>query len=123
MKKKIFDLGIPHYITIETEEGSCILKGTGETVQRQDVTVEITGGVNCRKVSITARDSKVRSVKLRWNSPLDKSSRLLGSSWERTFGDAQWKGISGRAFMPWYFCCRKGSMNSLREIWSLARSS
>lgn len=103
MKKKLFDLGIPHYITIETEEGSCILKGTGETVQRQDVTVEITGGVNCRKVSITARDSKVRSVKLRWNSPLDKSSRLLGSSWERTFGDAQWKGISGRAFMPWYF--------------------
>ena len=103
MEKKLLDLGIPHFVTIDTEEWGKIVHGSGNIVQSNDVTVEFEKIGESMKVWITAQTSRVKSVKLRWNTPPDKKSRILGSSWERTFGDAQWKGISGRAFMPWYF--------------------
>lgn len=97
------NLGIPHFITIDTEEWKEIVPGSGNTAQSRDAAVEFEMTGETMKIWITARTSRIRSIKLRWNTPLDKKSRILGSSWERTFGDAQWKGISGRAFMPWYF--------------------
>lgn len=103
MHKKLFTLGFPHFITIETEEWREIIQGTGEKIKSRDVTIDFEKKEEGINVSVTAENSRVRSVKLRWNSPLDKKSRILGSSWERTFGDAQWRGISGRGFMPWYF--------------------
>ena len=101
MQKAIFKLGLPDYITIETEEWKEILRGEDPTVR--DVSVEIKEEGEGMAIAVTAETSRLRSLKLRWNTPLDKRSRILRSSWERTYGDARWRGISGRAFLPWYF--------------------
>ena len=101
MKKTIFKLGLPHYVTIETEEWQEILEGDRTAVR--DVTVEIQEEGEAMSIAVTAETSRIRTLKLRWNTPLDKRSRILRSSWERTYGDARWRGISGRAFLPWYF--------------------
>lgn len=101
MQKAIFKPGLPDYITIETEEWREILRG--EDPFARDVSVEIKEEGEGMSIAVTAETSRLRSLKLRWNTPLDKRSRILRSSWERTYGDARWRGISGRAFLPWYF--------------------
>ena len=75
MQKAIFKPGLPDYITIETEEWKEILEGDRTTVR--DVTVEFEDKEEGAAVSVTAETSRVRSLKLRWNTPLDKKSRIL----------------------------------------------
>ncbi len=37
---------------------------------------------------------------------IPKSVRFLGDAWERTYGDAEWHGMSGNRHLPWYFLAK-----------------
>lgn len=114
MKKERIDLGIPHFLTIETEDWEEILPGTGVVFKTRDVILELDNPDGEKEawtpmgIRVTSQTSRIKYIKFRWNQPLNKKSRILGSSWERTYGDARWKGISGRDFMPWYFLASHG---------------
>ena len=99
MQKKIIELGKPSYITVETEEKmqTSEFEGTGWT--DGDVCVEVENG----KISVKAEAAAVKTIRLRFPVPADRKSRILGSTWERTYGDTQWTGMSANAFMPWFF--------------------
>ena len=100
MKKREIKLGIPSYITVESEEGSFIGEQNSSKFEKEDICVEANEN---GEIWLTADNSPVKTVKLRWNTPLERTSKILGGVWERTYGDAEWKGMSGTRFMPWYF--------------------
>ena len=67
MQKAIFKPGLPDYITIETEEWREILRG--EDPFARDVSVEIKEEGEGMSIAVTAETSRLRSLKLRWNTP------------------------------------------------------
>ena len=100
MQQREIKLGIPSYITVESEEGSFIGEQNSSKFEYEDICVEANEN---GEIWLTADTAPVKTVKLRWNTPLERTSKILGGVWERTYGDAEWKGMSGTRFMPWYF--------------------
>ncbi len=99
---KSFQLGIPDYVTIQTEEQFYVSSGKKQTVQEGSTKVEFKDADGHQDIFLTSSDA-VRCVKVRWNYLLAKESRFLADAWERSYGDLAWKGMSGSRFMPWYF--------------------
>lgn len=106
--QKQYRLRIPSFITVETEDGSWIGEKDAQKTEKDDVVVTYETTPEAEEVWLTADQTKVKTIKLRWNTPVNKKSRILGGSWERTYGDVDWKGISGSRFMPWYFLAAAG---------------
>ena len=106
-RKKIY-MGVPSFITVETEDGSWIGEKDAQKTEKDDVKVTYETTPETEEIWLTADQTKVKTIKLRWNTPVNKKSRILGGSWERTYGDVDWKGISGSRFMPWYFLAAAG---------------
>ena len=106
--QKQYRLGIPSFITVETEDGSWIGEKDAQKTEKEDVVVTYETTPEAEEVWLTADQTKVKTIKLRWNTPVNKKSRILGGSWERTYGDVDWKGVSGSRFMPWYFLAAVG---------------
>ena len=106
--QKQYRLRIPSFITVETEDGSWIGEKDAQKTEKDDVVVTYETTPEAEEVWLTADQTKVKTIKLRWNTPVNKKSRILGGSWERTYGDVDWKGVSGSRFMPWYFLAAVG---------------
>ena len=107
MQKKYadFKLGVPDYVTVETEEERLVCQGGQTTVAAGATTVEFQDAGEHEDIFVTSEDA-VRCVKLRWNYKIPKSARFLGDAWERTYGDAEWHGMSGNRYLPWYFLAK-----------------
>ena len=107
MQKKYadFKLGVPDYVTVETEEERLVCQGGQTTVAAGATTVEFQNAGEHEDIFVTSEDA-VRCVKLRWNYKIPKSARFLGDAWERTYGDAEWHGMSGNRYLPWYFLAK-----------------
>ena len=90
MQKKYadFKLGVPDYVTVETEEERLVCQGGQTTVAAGATTVEFQDEGEHEDIFVTSEDA-VRCVKLRWNYKIPKSARFLGDAWERTYGDAE----------------------------------
>ena len=82
--QKQYRLGIPSFITVETEDGSWIGEKDAQKTEKDDVVVTYETTPEAEEVWLTADQTKVKTIKLRWNTPVDKKSRILGGSWERT---------------------------------------
>ena len=106
--QKQYRLRIPSFITVETEDGSWIGEKDAQKTEKDDVVVTYETTPEAEEVWLTADQTKVKTIKFRWNTPVNKKSRILGGSWERTYGDVDWKGVSGSRFMPWYFLAAVG---------------
>ncbi|MBS6194095.1 MAG: alpha-galactosidase [Clostridiales bacterium] len=101
-KKKIFKLGIPDYIGVETEEEYGVMKQEGSRAFYGKTKVEIAEKPEGEMILLTSEEA-VREVRLRWNRKISKKARFLSDEWERGYGEMEWRGMSGRRFMPWYF--------------------
>ena len=100
-----FKMGIPDYVTIETETGTHISNAKTATVVSGKTTVEYVDCPGAEEILLTSQDA-VKSIKLRWEMKLPKKSRFFGDAWERGYGDLEWKGLCTRRFMPWYFLAK-----------------
>lgn len=100
-RRKGLQLGIPDYITIETEEASVVLTKSS-VVSAEKTKVEFAETEEGEDIFLTSHDA-VKGVKLRWNYAFPKGAKFLGDAWERGYGDLEWRGMSGSRFMPWYF--------------------
>ena len=101
--KKPLDFGRFDYITVKAEDQKHVISQRGNTVCAADIRIEFEKRDGHEAIFLTADASAVEWVKIRWNSPLPKQAKILGDAWERSYGDLEWRGISGRRFMPWYF--------------------
>ena len=85
--------------------------GAGETVSLEGdgvrvATAKMADGLHVR---LAAPKLAVRSVQLHWNGTIDPTTRCLGDTWERAYGDLAWKPIDPARAMPWYFLATTGA--------------
>ena len=77
MQQREIKLGIPSYITVESEEGSFIGEQNSSKFEKEDICVEANEN---GEIWLTADTAPVKTVKLRWNTPrkfLAESGREL----------------------------------------------
>ena len=64
-------------------------------------------------VCLTANETPVTYVRLRWNFREDErrneSVRIMGDAWERGYGELEWRGVIAQRCMPWMFAVSNGS--------------
>ncbi len=55
------------------------------------------------KLFLSYDDAPVCSVKVVWENTYFDDAKLLGDTWERAYGDMEWKSLELSGKMPWYF--------------------
>jgi alpha-galactosidase len=73
------------------------LKRRGRYVSGIDARVEVTDG----KVFIQSA-AGVSYMLLRWNGSAEPGIRIMGDSFERSYGDLEWRGVAPERLMAWY---------------------
>lgn len=107
MLKNILKVNRPDFIELTTETKTVTAKWENDDYNLDDINVKLNQDNEHLAIFLTAQTSKVKWIKLRWNNlSWDKSVRFLGDSWERGYGDMEWKGMNPNRFMPWYFCAK-----------------
>ena len=84
-RKKIY-MGVPSFITVETEDGSWIGEKDAQKTEKDDVKVTYETTPETEEIWLTADQTKVKTIKLRWNTPVNKKSRILGMNGFRNKG-------------------------------------
>jgi len=78
-----------------------------------DVTLSLSLDSDRLRVSVCAEKSSLFHIRLRWNFTKDEKRtdavRVLGDTWERTYGELEWRSIVPHRFMPWYMLVSNGS--------------
>lgn len=102
--KQLFDENADSCL-IYTEDGveeARLENGRGEA---GDIVVELAKDKDRTQVFVTAKESAVRYVRLRfhWLEPMD--GNYLSGSWERTYGDVCFGPEMPHRVRPWYFFC------------------
>ncbi len=59
-------------------------------------------------ILVSAEHTRLTRIRLRWDSAFAEGWRYLGDHWERSYGDLEWRGLSGERLMPWYFLASDG---------------
>jgi alpha-galactosidase len=85
------------------------LTRSGDRWQANDIEVTTTRSGAESAVSVTAPKTRLTRLRLRWHGAFPNTSRFLGDHWERSYGDLEWRGLSGERLMPWYFLVHYGA--------------
>lgn len=77
-------MGVPSFITVETEDGSWIGEKDAQKTEKDDVKVTYETTPETEEIWLTADQTKVKTIKLRWNTPVNKKitdpRRILGEN-------------------------------------------
>jgi len=73
-----------------------------EVFRLNDVAVATETRDGALAVRLTASDTPVSKVRLRWHFARKLSGQVLGDAWERAYGDLEWKNITPWQTLPWY---------------------
>ena len=67
--------------------------------------VELSINANGHETAVTVASPRVelRYIHLRWQAKVATDLLVLGDAWERTYGDAYWRGVVPDRALPWYF--------------------
>ena len=68
-----------------------------------DVTVELAEADGSLAVFVQAQNTPVRELVLTWKAIFGGAGEVLGDTWERGYGDLEWKKEADHIGMPWYF--------------------
>lgn len=85
-------------IITDTEDILCT-----ETFAGAGVSVFFDQTGDAAEISLSAEKIGVRHVALHWNGGVKPRSRLLGDTWERSYGDLEFRDVEPERTMPWYF--------------------
>ncbi len=96
----------PDFVMIEPEQSAFSeikpLVLENGAVSLGDITVSIKPAAHGCAVYLTAQDTPVSFVRLRFCVPFVSGTRFLGDAWERSYGDLSWQGMNASRAMPWY---------------------
>jgi alpha-galactosidase len=72
------------------------------------VRVELAPTADGTQVRVAAPGVALETVGLRWAGEMPESVKLLGDTWERSYGDLAWRPWAAARPMPWYFLASDG---------------
>lgn len=90
----------PDFIAVKS--GSKEYRGSG-SVDEADVSVKTKTERNQLEIYVSADQTELELIRLRWNLSSPLKGRFLGDAWERGYGDLRWEGMVPYRAMPWYF--------------------
>ena len=70
--------------------------------------VEVPSAAEGSRVRVSAPGAAIEFVGLRWSGAVPASAKLLGDTWERSYGDLAWRPLAAARPMPWYFLASDG---------------
>ena len=100
---------LPDSVTVDTESGNTILHLEGDAWRGGGVSVRTTAKRSGQGVELTAPETAVRTVRLKWNVRVPEGWKYLGDAWERAYGSLQWLPLDSKRLMPWYFLASDGT--------------
>ena len=87
-----------------------------EVMTYSDVSLSLRTENDRLSVSLLADTTPVFHVRLRWNFTDEEKRRdavrVMGDTWERTYGELEWRSVVPQRFMPWYMLVSNGSDTS-----------
>ena len=87
-----------------------------EVMTYSDVSLSLRTENDRLSVSLLADTTPVLHVRLRWNFTDEEKRRdavrVMGDTWERTYGELEWRSVVPQRFMPWYMLVSNGSDTS-----------
>ena len=95
---------LPDHITVFAESFS--FDATGSQIasfSNRDIKCTCTAQNDGITISCTADSTPVRFLRARWLRKAPAGAVYCGDSWERLYGDAQWRTIDPARRMPWFF--------------------
>ncbi|WDQ31119.1 alpha-galactosidase [Paenibacillus marchantiae] len=99
-----FDLiELPEIVLVQEDKSWSRMESQSGVYTDEDIRVEVRKQTGSLGVSLSADQTPVSRIALRWNREIGEHVRLLGDHWERSYGDLQWAGIMPDREMPWYF--------------------
>ncbi|HEY5481099.1 MAG TPA: hypothetical protein VIL39_06430, partial [Verrucomicrobiae bacterium] len=106
----------PAGITAFAEGRSTVVRLTRSGAKWQGNDVEVSTELRKGKsgtemaILVSAPKTRLTRIRLRWHGAFPAGSRFLGDHWERSYGDLEWRGLSGERLMPWYFLASSGAL-------------
>src|ERR1039457_3076290 len=111
-------LRAPNSVTAfgEGRQGAIRLTRSGDKWQGNDIEVatelrKATSGTQAA-ILVTAPNTRLTRIQLRWHGAFPAGWRFLGDHWERSYGDLEWRGLAGERLMPWYFLASSGGVTN-----------
>ena len=106
-------LRLPDKIKIFTAIDRGISLDVSDNMVCSDVTLALSIKEDRLAVSVSSEKSPLFHIRLRWNFTEDEKRReavrVMGDTWERTYGELEWRSIVPQRFMPWYMLVSNGS--------------
>lgn len=90
-----------------------VYSGKRTVTSEADVILTVTQEADALVPILTAGETPISYVCLSWQFRDDEERnepvRVLGDTWERGYGDLEWRGIAAERVMPWYCMVSNGS--------------
>ena len=94
--------GLPESIELFTETESFKINVQKDILDFDNVQINFYKSADGLKISISAEKLKIKNIILHWYGDLEEDVKILGGSFERAYGNMEWRGIVFDRPMPWY---------------------
>lgn len=102
----------PDYISIYTENDKNTFSFSNN-IKKDDITVDVSLKNELLHIDLTANQTPVKYINLRWNftegEKRNELVKIYGDVWERGYCDLEWRGIAPDRMMPWVCAVSSGS--------------
>lgn len=96
-------INAPDEVWAQTAAGWFKLNPLGNgAYQFNDVEVNLKANNNSTGIHVHAVKTALSAIRFKWKYATPANSKVLGDSWERTYGDAGWKTVDQQVKNPWY---------------------
>lgn len=97
----------PQYLFFRTENQNFAAPFNGCRFPANDAVVNWSPTATGGRIEVTAEQTLVCYLGLRWDEKTPVGGLFLCDAWERTYGDSEWRASDPSRIMPWYFFLRE----------------
>ena len=98
----------PDAVTVITEGGTVELTREGGLWRAAGVEVTTVVRDGRLRFEISAPNTAVKYIEVRWAGHPPAHWKYLGDAWERSYGELEWQPLDAKREMPWYFLASDG---------------
>jgi alpha-galactosidase len=96
-------INMPDEVWVKLDANWIRLKRSGDSLFiYNDIEVSLKTNGNARGVYLQSPTSAISAIRLQWKHKVGSAAKCLGDHWERTYGDAGWRGLGTDIKNPWY---------------------